>query len=376
MTYSSNCSVRTVQPISTSLPVTVNDQLCIVNDIRELNFRSGHSQVPKLLPVHKGKVGPGLPVFSNHHMRNRSTTTSPRPSSRSESGTSTPNRRSARFSSSPSFSEVLRRLGSDGSLRTHILKGPVVEGFPGPTSESRWTGRGRGAAEQDTPPGNNAHAHGPPTTRPVQQQQQRVKRLQRKSVPYGGTSVPTSKVASQSRYGGTTKINGEGSHSVLISTGTHQHLNTHLRNNTDTDQGLYRLDQPRVNTNKNQNQNPSTAHLKPQRKSLLPFSDGVPSRGIFSKTKGHYQYTPKVPSRMLPTSALPEPYAKMSDKDAKFEYLEGSNGKAATSSAAAAAGGAAPPLTRGQKVKRHLKKWWWLHLLVLVCIVILAVCLM
>lgn len=270
---------------------------------------------------------------------------SPRPS---RSGTSTSTRQ-PRFRSSQSFSEALKNLGGDGSLGTDILKGPVADGFPDP--RSRWNGVG--AETPLAPSAQQGSQHGPPTTRPVQ-------RVKRKPVPYGGISVPTSKVASQDRNGGT-ETDGDGPGLLGLSQQT-----THHHHHHDTDEGLDRLVQPRMETE-------HRSHLKPQRNTLPPYSDGVPAQGLFSKTKGHYQYTPQVSTRMLPVEKLPDQYSKMSDKDANIEHAEGSNGKAATP---APSGSSAPPLTKGQKVKAHLKKWWWLHLLILVCIVILSVCLM
>lgn len=119
-----------------------------------------------------------------------------------------------------------------------------------------------------------------------------------------------------------------------------------------------------------------------QPKSLPPLTQGVPSRGIFSKTRGHYAYSDR--AHMLPVARLPDRLSKasgMSDvsKEARMEQVEGGSGgvlgENRTTFANTGASGAAP-LTKKQKILRHYKKWWWLHLLALIAIVILVVCLM
>lgn len=114
---------------------------------------------------------------------------------------------------------------------------------------------------------------------------------------------------------------------------------------------------------------------------LPPFSAGVPSRGIFSKTRGHYVVEEKEVKANGSNKKRPAPRGTrrdssignqsedrnqilpaitMSDKaDRVYEHAEKSGG-----------------LTRGQKLKRHCARWWWAHLLVFIAIVVLVVCLM
>lgn len=105
----------------------------------------------------------------------------------------------------------------------------------------------------------------------------------------------------------------------------------------------------------------------------------MPSRGIFSKTRGHYvveekevkanrsnkKQPPRGTRRDSSTGNQSEdrnqilPAVAMSDKaDRVYEHAEKTGG-----------------LTRGQKLRRHCAKWWWAHLLVFIAIVVLVVCL-
>jgi hypothetical protein len=106
----------------------------------------------------------------------------------------------------------------------------------------------------------------------------------------------------------------------------------------------------------------------------------VPSRGIFSKTRGHYVVEQKEVKAHGSNKKRPArgtrrdsstgnqsedrnqilPAVTMSDKaDRVYEHAEESGG-----------------LTRGQKLKRHCGRWWWAHLLVFIAILVLVVCLM
>lgn len=105
-----------------------------------------------------------------------------------------------------------------------------------------------------------------------------------------------------------------------------------------------------------------------------PLSDGVPSRGLFSKTKGHshYYYTSeravvfpndkdKKMSERPGNSATTAPVV---DKETNVDHLD------ETSSTEVGT------VTKRHRVKRHCAKWWWVHLLIFIALVVLIVCLM
>lgn len=97
--------------------------------------------------------------------------------------------------------------------------------------------------------------------------------------------------------------------------------------------------------------------------------DGVPSRGLFSKTKGHFQHTERVSS---PIAAADRMSGGVTDTHtAPVEDKEtGENQFDETSSSEVGV------VTKRSKVKRHCGKWWWLYLLGFVALVVLIVCLM
>lgn len=110
----------------------------------------------------------------------------------------------------------------------------------------------------------------------------------------------------------------------------------------------------------------------------------MPSRGLFSKTRGHYvvaEKEVKAATRDRKEKKRPNlgarrdssagnrsedrnqilPAVTMSDKaDRVYEHAEKSG-----------AG-----LTRRQKLRRHCARWWWAHLIVFLAITALVVCLM
>lgn len=239
---------------------------------------------------------------------------------------------SSRPSPSPTLTQALKGLSQGGATRSQILRGPVTDGFTD------------GAAQPDAA----AAAAAADLSHPPREERERGRQMLRQEA------------------GGLFKRDDNDHHIAVAE--------------VHTDESLDRL--------------VHTVHHHPQQRrkeTLPPLSHGVPSRGIFSKTRGHYVYTDSG-ARMLPIAKPPDRFSdgsRMSDtsKEAKEERVEQSgraggvlNGgdKAAFTggAAATAAAGEAAPLTKKQKVLRHYKKWWWLHLLVLIVVVILAVCLM
>lgn len=227
-----------------------------------------------------------------------------------------------RRSPSPTLTEALRGLGQGGATRSQILRGPVADGFGESKNNTRWI-------VPDT--ATNTSRAKRRLGRQKQQQQASSRLVKRKD------------------------------HSVVVEVQTDEIL----------DKLVHTVDQRHL-------------HRRVQPESLPPLTQGVPSRGIFSKTKGHYTY--RDTAHMLPVAKVPDrlsKVSKMSDvsrdgKEERLEQVEGGSGGVLNGNRAniASTGAGGAPLTKKQKVIRHYKKWWWLHLLVVIAIVILVVCLM
>lgn len=222
-----------------------------------------------------------------------------------------------RSSHSLTLSEALRGLGQGGATRSQILRGPVADGFDEDKTCTRRTG-----------PGTGLHWKPLPNRWFGRQKQQ-----------------PPSN--------GLIKSND---HTTVVE--------------SETDEVLDRLIQTVDQGN---------AQHRTKSPSLPPFTQGVPSRGLFSKTRGHYVY--KDTAHMLPVAKLPERFSTMSDisrdgKEERAEQVEGGGVVHENRSTFADTGAGAAPLTRKQKIVRHYKRWWWAHLLAVIAIVVLVVCLM
>lgn len=228
----------------------------------------------------------------------------------------------------PSYTSVFQNLGN-GPSRLDILQGPLIEGFPHHNATPKDIRTGRRRAR------NTLTKHTTALERrdssPQKQQQRPVVGLQRQ--PTGGLFVEAPSPSPPPQQ-------GHRSHSEGLDF-------------------LVRSVPPATDP-----------------ADLPPLSAGVPSRGLFSKTRGHYVVEEKEikdkkrsdrgARRDSSTGNQSEdrnqilPAITMSDKaDRVYEHAEKSGG-----------------LTRGQKVKRHCARWWWAHLLVFIAIVVLVVCLM
>lgn len=231
-----------------------------------------------------------------------------------------------RLSSSRASSEAFWDPGNDGP------KGLVAEGVPSHLQRA-----------------SEVYISGRTSTGRAREEQERGRPLHRKPVPNGAPSAVTSSTTT---------------------TTTHNQNHTGLIAPTDRDRNLDRLVQQR---NGSDNPQPPASGLDQQNDNLPPYSDGVPSKGLFSRTKGHYRVAG---ASMLPIAKLPDQYSKMSDKDAKIEHLDGARGAPPPVAMTSALGGRAAPPTKGQRLKAHLKKWWWVHLLIGIIIIIVVVIIM
>ncbi|KAJ0104445.1 hypothetical protein J7T55_010911 [Diaporthe amygdali] len=228
----------------------------------------------------------------------------------------------------PSYTSVFQNFGN-GPSRQDILQGPLIEGFPHHNATPRDIGTGRFRA-RNTLTKNTAAVERRDSSR-QQQQQRPVAGFQRQRT--GGLFIEAPSPSPPS----------------------HQDRNSHS-------EGLDSLVQSRP---------PATDPAD-----LPPLSAGVPSRGLFSKTRGHYvvaekEVEAKEPARgkgrRRDSSAGKQsedqnrilPVVAMSDKgDRVYEHAEKTRGA-----------------TRGQKIKRHCARWWWVHALIFAAITVLVVCL-
>lgn len=231
------------------------------------------------------------------------------------SASSTLNNNNEQRSPSLTLSEALRALGQGGATRSQILRGPVADGFDETKTRTKRIGPGA--------------------------RQNRWFSRQKKQQPQSKGLVKP-----------------QNDHNVAV---------VEVQ---QTDEALDRLIHT-VDQGNAQQQHQATSL------SLPPLTQGVPSRGIFSKTRGHYVY--KDTAHMLPVAKLPDRFSTtMSDisRDGKEERAEQVEGAGVLSENRADTGAAAAPLTFKQKVVRHYKRWWWAHLLAVIAIVVLVVCLM
>ena len=234
----------------------------------------------------------------------------------------------------PSYTSVFQNLGN-GPSRHDILQGPLVEGFPhhNATPKDIETGSRRA---RNTLTKNTAGVERRDSSRqhnPNQQQQGPVAGLQRQ--PTGGLFVEA----------------------PSPSTPPHQGRDSHSEGLDSLVQSLPPATDPA---------------------DLPPLGAGVPSRGIFSKTRGHYVVAEKEvkadrkradrgTTRRVSSAGNQSDdrnqilsAVTMSDKgDRVYEHAEKSGG-----------------LTKRQKLRRHCAKWWWAHLIVLLAITALVICLM
>lgn len=234
----------------------------------------------------------------------------------------------------PSYTSVFQNLGN-GPSRHDILQGPLIEGFPHHNATPKDLGTGR-RRTRNTLTKHTAAVERRDSSRQQNQQQQRpVLGLQRQ--PTGGLFVEA----------------------PSPSPPPHQGRDSHSEGLDSLVQSLPPATDPA---------------------DLPPLSAGVPSRGIFSKTRGHYVVNEKeikASGRKEKRSARAGrrdssagnqsedrnhiiPAFIMSDKgDRVYEHAEKSGG-----------------LTKRQKVRRHCAKWWWAHLIIFLAITALVVCLM
>lgn len=235
----------------------------------------------------------------------------------------------------PSYTSVFQNLGN-GPSRHDILQGPLIEGFPHHNATPKDLGAGRRKTRRNTLTKNTAAVERSDSSRQQKQQQQQQQQYQRPIV--GLQRQPTGGLFVEAPSPSPPPHQGRDSHS----------------------EGLDSLVQSLP---------PATDPAD-----LPPLSAGVPSRGIFSKTWGHYVVAEKEvkpknrkgTDRGIRRDSLNEdrnqilPAVTMSDKgDRVYEHAEKSG-----------------RLTRGQKVRRHCGKWWWAHLIVFLAITALVVCLM
>lgn len=232
----------------------------------------------------------------------------------------------------PSYTSVFQNLGN-GPSRHDILQGPLIEGFPHHNATPKDLGAGR--RRRNTLTKNTAAVERRDSSRQKQQQQHQrpVVGLQRQ--PTGGLFVEA----------------------PSPSPPPNQRRDSHSEGLDSLVQSLPPATDPA---------------------DLPPLSAGVPSRGIFSKTRGHYvvaekEVKPKNKKgsdrgTRRDSSARNQsedrnqilPAVTMSDKgDRVYEHAEKSG-----------------RLTKRQKVRRHCAKWWWAHLIVFLAITALVVCLM
>lgn len=237
------------------------------------------------------------------------------------STSSTLNNNIGQRSPSITLSEALRSLGQGGATRSQILRGPVADGFD--ENKSCSTGR--------TDLGARLNSW---FSRQKQQQPQSKRLVKPKNHHTAAAAAAVVQVE-------------------------------------QTDEVLDRL----VHTVDQTDAQQQTTSL-----SLPPLTKGVPSRGIFSKTRGHYVY--KDTAHMLPVAKLPDRFSTtMSDisrdgKEERAEQVEGAGVLNENRATFADTGAGAAPLTFKKKAVRHYKKWWWAHLLAVIAIVVLVVCLM
>lgn len=247
--------------------------------------------------------------------------------------TQRPDPQSPRHSIRPqqSYTSVFQNLGN-GPSRHDILQGPLIEGFPHHNATPKDLGTGR-RRNRNTLTKHTAAVERRDSSRQQRQQQQQQPRpivgLQRQ--PTGGLFVEA----------------------PSPSPPPHQGRDSHSEGLDSLVQSLPPATDPA---------------------DLPPLSAGVPSRGIFSKTRGHYVVAEKEvkakgkKGTRRDSSAGNQsedrnqilPAVTMSDKgDRVYEHAEKSGA-----------------LTRRQKVRRHCAKWWWAHLIVFLAITALVVCLM
>lgn len=224
----------------------------------------------------------------------------------------------------PSYTSVFQNLGN-GPSRHDILQGPLIEGFPHHNATPKDIGIGR--RRRNTLTKNTAAVERRDSSRQQQQQLRPVVGLQRQ--PTGGLFVEA----------------------PSPSPPPHQGRDSHSEGLDSLVQSLPPATDPA---------------------DLPPLSAGVPSRGIFSKTWGHYVVAEKeVKTKDKKRSDRGTrrdsedrnqilPAVTMSDKgDRVYEHAEKSGA-----------------LTKRQKVRRHCAKWWWAHLIIFLAITALVVCLM
>lgn len=263
------------------------------------------------------------------------TTTSPTSTTTTTSSSSSP---SSRFLLSPpartrpktgqttSLSQALSKLTA-GPSRADFLKGPVSEGFSTTTTpistswdpSTRWIGPGARTAAETPPTGTR------------------------------GGLFSTHNTATTSRgddyyFTYHTQQRGQGSFA------RHHHHHHH----------------PQRRLSKRDSSNHAF---------LPPLSDGVPSRGLFSKTKGHLPYHPTVSERAVfpDNNTMSERLGVHNGATtAPTEYKETGADHLDEASSSSEVGA----VSKRSKVKRHCAKWWWVHLLIFIALTVLIVCLM
>ncbi|KAL1855678.1 hypothetical protein Daus18300_011059 [Diaporthe australafricana] len=236
-----------------------------------------------------------------------------------------------------SYTSVFQNFGT-GPSRQDIVQGPLVEGFPHHNATPRDIASARPRA-RNTLTKNTAAVERRDSSR---QQKKKHQQQQPHYRPIAGLQrQPTGGLFIEAQTPSPEPQQGRNSHS----------------------EGLDSLVQSRP---------PATDPAD-----LPPLSAGVPSRGLFSKTRGHYAVTEKeveakkekpAAGRRRRDSSAGEhsedrnhilPAVTMSDKgDRVYEHAEKTQG-----------------LTRRQKLRRHCARWWWVHLLIFAGITALVVCL-
>lgn len=259
-------------------------------------------------------------------------------SSPANNHTQRPDPHSPRHSIRPqkSYTSVFQNLGN-GPSRHDILQGPLIEGFPHHNATPKDLGPGRRRA-RNTLTKNTAGVERSDSSRQHNPNypQRPIVGLQRQ--PTGGHFVEAPSPSPPP---------------------THQGRDSHSEGLDSLVQSLPPATDPA---------------------DLPPLSAGVPSRGIFSKTRGHYvvaekEVKPSNRKRADRGTARRDSSAgnqsedrnyilpavsTMSDKGGRvYEHAEKSG-----------------TLTRKQKVRRHCAKWWWAHLIVFLAITALVICLM
>lgn len=290
----------------------------------------------------RGEIG-SLPLRLLDSLISPSPTPSSRRNTRSPDGlmreqsstpanyTQRPDPHSPRHSIRPqhSYTSVFQNLGN-GPSRHDILQGPLIEGFPHHNATPKDIGTGR-RRNRNTLTKHTAAVERRDSSRQQKQQQQPrpIVGLQRQ--PTGGLFVEA----------------------PSPSPPPHQGRDSHSEGLDSLVQSLPPATDPA---------------------DLPPLSAGVPSRGIFSKTRGHYVVAEKEIKAKGKKGTRRDSFAgnqsedrnqilpavTMSDKgDRVYEHAEKSGA-----------------LTRRQKVRRHCARWWWAHLIIFLAITALVVCLM